>query len=138
MIVLQSLINEMTTMIIMTTTMTTIMTTIRMAMTAATTTTITIKMTIKMATFQNIVDKKQTKNITTSIKQNFYQCQNEKMIVIEASITSKKENNEPINEAEAKHLIAKENKKKVPTEKKEYNESQKVKEQKMKAKIEEI
>ena len=33
------------------------------------------------------------------------------MIVIEASITSKKENNEPINEAEAKYLIAKENKK---------------------------
>jgi hypothetical protein len=35
-----------------------------------------------------------------------------KMIVIEASITSKKENNEPINEAEANYLIAKENKKK--------------------------
>eukprot|EP01083_Nonionella_stella_P229628 812547_1 len=59
------------------------------------------------------------------------------MIVIEASITSKKENNEPFTEAEAKYLIAKENMKKVPTEKK-YNESQKVKEQKMKAKIEEI
>jgi hypothetical protein len=35
-----------------------------------------------------------------------------KMIVIEASITSKKENNESFNEAEAKYLIAKENKKK--------------------------
>jgi hypothetical protein len=39
------------------------------------------------------------------------------MIVIEASITSKKENNEPFTKAEAKYLIAKENKKKVPTEK---------------------
>jgi hypothetical protein len=68
-------------------------------------------MTTTMATFQNI-DKKQTKNITTSIKQNFYQCQNEKMIIIEASINSKKENNEALNEAEAKYLIAKENKKK--------------------------
>jgi hypothetical protein len=60
------------------------------------------------------------------------------MIIIEASITSKKENNEPINEAEAKYLIAKENKNKFLLKKNKYNESQKVKEQKMKAKIEEI
>jgi hypothetical protein len=80
MIVLQSLIKEMTTMIIMTITMTTIMvpitiktmiamitmTTIIMTMATATT----AAATTTMATFQKH-RQKQTKNIKTSMKQNF-------------------------------------------------------------------
>jgi hypothetical protein len=51
----------------------------------------------------------------------------------------KKQNNEALNEAEEKYLKAKENKKQIPTEqKKKYSETQKIKDQMMKARIEEI